>query len=229
METMWLKDSLFAGNTANAFKLGTVLSLGWFWVRGSGCSVLYRGLSLEAVDFEDVLAVAALDAVTIDAPDYIGHDPNTIYFYVVRRANGCGKLERTLGAAVRVVIDANGDLAESQASGVFEATIEQVADSKAMLLWYYCPLGQEAVASSFNVYCDNGTGQIDYQNAIATVSYSGRGIYRYQSSVLGGDAYLFAVRAVDAGAAEEIGFGQLAIEIDAGSPDAVDVLSSELV
>ena len=43
METKFLKAALFGGMTADAFKLGTVLSLGWFWLRTAGCHIIYRG------------------------------------------------------------------------------------------------------------------------------------------------------------------------------------------
>ncbi len=49
MEKGWLREALFGGATCNGFKLGTVLSLGWFWSRVGGCSVLSRG----GRDFED--------------------------------------------------------------------------------------------------------------------------------------------------------------------------------
>jgi len=41
IERFWLREALFNGMTANAFKLGTTLSLGWFWLRIAGCSALY--------------------------------------------------------------------------------------------------------------------------------------------------------------------------------------------
>ena len=54
VERDWLREALFNGMTANAFKLGTTLSLGWFWVRVAGCSVLYRGSSMGEIDFVNI-------------------------------------------------------------------------------------------------------------------------------------------------------------------------------
>ena len=71
METMWLKEVLFAGQTSNAFKLGTVLTLGWFWPRIAGCSVLYRGSSMETIEFENILAVTEADACQVLPPSYV--------------------------------------------------------------------------------------------------------------------------------------------------------------
>ncbi len=121
MERSWLREALFNGMTANAFKLGTTLSLGWFWVRVTGCSVLYRGESSSlvahrsslGVDFTNILVVFNLDTsdgsrATISPPSYIPHNSGSTYFYVVRRFNNCGYQEHTLAAAVKVSIGSNG-------------------------------------------------------------------------------------------------------------------------
>ncbi len=112
MESKFLKDALFAGMTGNAFKLGTVLTLGWFWTRVCGCSALYRGGSMETIDFDDILAVADIEAEQISPPGYLEHDEGTTYFYVIRRVNGGGEQEKSLASAVKVSIDASGNLAE---------------------------------------------------------------------------------------------------------------------
>jgi hypothetical protein len=87
METKWLKEALFTGMTANAFKLSTTLNLGWFWPRVAGCSLLYRGGSMETIDFDNILAVGALYTGQIQTPEYLAHTNNTTHFYVIRRAN----------------------------------------------------------------------------------------------------------------------------------------------
>jgi len=65
IEMSWLREALFNGMTANAFKLGTVLSLGWFWSRTAGCSALYRGYDMEEIDFSNILAVTEQDSCEI--------------------------------------------------------------------------------------------------------------------------------------------------------------------
>ena len=71
MDSAFYKDALFAGMTTNAFKLGTVLHLGWFWPRLNGCSLLYRGDSIETIDFDKIIAVGNSDASEIQPPDYL--------------------------------------------------------------------------------------------------------------------------------------------------------------
>jgi len=229
METKWYKDALFAGMTANAFKLGSVLTSGWFWSRISGCSVLYRGGSMETIDFTNVLAVTELGAETISPPDYVAHENSTTYFYVVRRVNNCGEQEHTLTAAVKVVIDANGDLAAAQPNSIFMTRAEQIADRKVKLLWYYSPIEQKSTPAYFKIYYDNKTGQVDYENEIATVSYVGRRFYSYQSGTLEAGRYLFAIRVQDSDGIKDSSLTKLSISIETESPETIEILSTEAI
>jgi len=211
-ERTWLRDALFNGMTANAYKLGTTLSLGWFWTRVTGCSALYRELSMEQIDFVNLLTVAEQNACTISPPSYLPHNSNSTYFYVVRRFNNCGYQEHTLNAAVKVSIDAGDELEKPQPNNLFSSKAEQVEGNKMQLVWFYCR-----------------TGQIDYENPIATISYQGRKFYRYLSDALEADKYLFAIRAEDADGEENDSSARLSIQLDAENPQPISMLSAEAV
>lgn len=227
MEAKFLKDSLFAGMTNNAFKLGTVLTLGWFWSRITGCTVLYRGSSMEQIDFANILAVGGADACEVSPPSYVQHNSGSTYFYVVRRANNCGQQEYTLAAAVKISIDADGNLAPPQSNDIFGAGAQQVSGSKVQLIWYYCPVEQKTEPVCFKVYYDSRTGQIDYESPIAVICYAGRGFYSYRSDALDAGTYLFAIRAEGAGGVENGSLARIRVQLDAISPDGVDILSAE--
>ena len=229
METKWLKEALYAGMTANAFKLGTVLTLGWFWPRIAGCSVLYRGGSMEQIDFANILTVAEAGAEQISPPNYVTHASISTCFYVVRRANNCGCQEHTLVAAVKVLIDANGELAQPQPNNIFEVKAEQLAGNKIQLVWYYCPVGQKSEPACFKIYYDSGTGQINYENPITTIHYLGRMFYSYQSESLDAGRYLFCIKAEDGVGTECCSLAQIKIQLDTTSPDAVNILSVETI
>lgn len=228
-QKMWLKEALFAGMTANAFKLGTTLSLGWFWMRLGGCSALYRGPEMNQIDFESILTVAEQDAGYISPPGYVPHNSNSTCFYVVRRFNQCGDQEHTLAAAAKLSIDANGGLAEPQPNNVFSSRVESVNGNKIRLTWFYSTLEQQSAPTCFNIYYDNLSGQIDYENPIATVRYEGRKFYSYESDPLTAGRYLFAIRAKDLDGTENSSPALLRIHLQAGNPDAIDVLSIEAV
>ena len=224
----WLKEALFAGMTANAFKLGTTLSLGWFWMRVEGCSALYRGGSMSCIEFESILSVGNPDAGFISPPGCIPHDSSSTYFYVVRRFNRCGIREDTLAGAVKVSIDANGDLAAPQPNSIFSSTAAAEGD-KVRLTWFYSPLEQKSGPMHFNIYCDSRIGEIDYESPIAVVSHKGRRFYSYKSGALTEGRYLFAIRAQDIDGAENGSLGPLRVQVSAASPDAIDIVSVEAV
>jgi len=225
VERQRLVEALFDGMTANAFKLGTVLTGGWFWMRRAGCSALYRGPSMEQIDFANILTVAEQETDSISPPSYMPHHSSATYFYIVRRFNICGYQERTLAAAVKVSIDAQGNLAKPQPNNIFTWRVDQVGGDKTELIWFYCPLKQKSRPARFKVYYDGGTGLIDYQNPIATINYQGRKFYTYQSNTLPAGRYLFAVRTEDADGVENNSLAQLEIQLSTTNPDAIEILS----
>ena len=222
----WLREALFNGMTSNALKLGTTLSLGWFWLRTTGCSALYRGPSMDQIDFMDVLSVASPDAGLISPPGYVAHEFSSTYFYAIRRFNSCGYQERTLGAAEKVRIGADGRLPEPQPNKVLTMSAEQTEGNRMQLAWFYYPLDQKSEPVRFNVYYDNRTGQIDHQTPLASIGYRGPKFYRYRSDTLEPGRYLFSVSVEDANGMESHSSAQLAVQINAASPDSIEILSA---
>jgi len=227
IERQWLTGALFNGMTANAFKLGVVMSCGWFWMRPNGCTVLYRGTAMEKIDFTNIMSVAEQNAESMSLPDYVPQNNSSTYFYVVRRFNNCGYQELTLYAAVKVAIDAEGNLAEPLHNHIFAWRAGQMDGNKAQLVWFYSPLEQKSKPVRFEVYYDGGTGQIDYENPIAAIDYRGRKFYCWQSEALTTGRYLFAVKPEDAGGIQNNSSAKIAIEIVSDTPDAIEILKVE--
>ena len=226
IERQWLREVLFNCVSANAIKLGTALTSGWFWVRVCGCSAIYRGAGMGEVDFTNILALVAQDACEIQPPVYLSHDNSAAYFYVVRRFNHCGCQERTLGAAVKVSIDAGGELAKPQPNNIFGSKAEQVNADKIRLVWFYCPLEQKSRPVCFKIYWDSRTGQVNYENPTAIISYHGRKYYSYQTGELEAGRYLFAIRAEDAEGAANNSLAQSRIELHTKPPDSIAILNA---
>jgi hypothetical protein len=229
IEMSWLREALFNGMTANAFKLGTALSLGWFWSRIAGCSALYRRYNMEEIDFADILAVTELDDCEISPPKYIPHSSSATYFYIIRRFNSCGYQEHTLAAAAKFSIESNGEAAEPKPNKVFDSISGIVDGSKIQLVWFYCPIEQESPPVCFNVYYDNRTGQIDYQNPLAKIDYKGRKFYSFQSGTLEAGKYLFAIRAGGSGKLENSSLAQLKIQLDTTNLNTMNIVRAEAV
>jgi hypothetical protein len=229
IERWWLKEVLFNGVSSNAVKLGAVLTGGWFWVRNCGCTALYRGADMEQIDFANVLSVVEQDAAEIEPPSYLLHKSSLAYFYVVRRFNHCGYEERTLRGSVKVSIDTNGDIARPQPNSIFASRLKQVETDKVQLVWFYCPLEQKSKPVRFKIYTDNRTGQVDYQNPIATVNYRGRKYYNYKTGALQIGRYLFAIRTEDADGVENYSLAQSRAELCSSAPDSITILSAKAI
>ena len=222
-------DSLYEGDSANGARLGMGLTGGDFWPRVAGCSVLYRGFDMNLIDFTNILAVSEAEASEISPLGYVPHDSGSIYFYVIRRVNNCGYEEQTLAAAVKVSIDASGELAQPQPNNIFEERAVQVDGNKVQMVWYYCPIEQQSPPVCFNVYYDAGTGQIDYENPITTISYAGRMFYCYTSDALEAGKYLFAIKIEDAVGTENTSLALIRVELYSGSPADINILSAKAI
>jgi len=224
MERMWLKEALFAGQTAAGYKLGTVLFQGWFWARPSGCCLLYRGAGMDRIDFDDVLAVVDADASEVTVPGYVPHESGETYFYVVRRANCFGRIERTVSAAVRVAIDSAGALVGDRPNCAFEVGIERTGAGGIRLMWWYSPIDQPARPVRFKVFGDGGTGQVDYDDALAVIDYEGSRFYSFESDAFGAGRYLFAVRGEGAGGLGDGSAVQVGVELTGEGAEGIEIL-----
>jgi hypothetical protein len=228
-ETAWLTDALLNGATAQAFKLGTALTRGWFWVRREGCSAIYRGPGLDAVDFGDILDVAEPQAETFTVPTYLAHEPGSTYCYVVRRFNGCGHQELTTAAAVTVSIGLDGKLADPVPNEVFGLEAKPTDGNRIRLRWFYCPLDQKAAPEVFKVYGDGGTGQVDLNTVLATIAYEGRKFYSHHTDVLAVGRYTLVVRAEGLAGAEGVTLATVCCPIAACNPEPATILAAEAI
>ena len=236
MRREWLKEALFAGQTANGFKIGTALTGGWFWTRVNGCRLVYRGENMSAIDFDNVIAVTDPQTDEIAIPDFILHEVNKDYFYVVRCANRCGQIEQTLQAAMKVSIDAQGELEAGKPNSVFGLGIKRETDGSALgsspsrdkqieLVWGYYPIEQESKPDEMRIYSDEGTGEVNYNEPRAFVKYKGKRIYQYKCEIPGSGRYRFAVRAADGEGNEEETTEIVEIETSGRSVEAIEIIN----
>jgi hypothetical protein len=224
MERGWLKEALFAGQTANGFKLGTAMTMGWFWMSINGCRLVYRGGSMETIDFDEPLVVAGPDEKEITLPDFVTHEAGNDYFYVVRNVNQCGRIEQTLKAAVKVTIDEEGGLRGGRPNGVFGLAARQKQDGQAEIVWGYNPIKQAVGPKETRIYSDGGTGQVDYQEPIAAAPYKGRRFYQHKSELPAGGRYRFAVRAADNNGSECESMKIVEIETSQRNVEAIEIV-----
>ena len=220
MEAKWLKGALFAGMTANAFKLGTVLTLGWFWERLSGCHTVYRGQDGN-IDYETIQAVMALGASQVSMPNQ-ALPADTRWHYIRRQVSGCG-LESDDSPVCEVVIDSSGDMISDTPNPPLDLTIEQLSGGKLKLRWRYTRLAEEIAPTGFNIYMDSGSG-FNFDTPTATVPYGlgGMGEFEWISGALThGLLYRFCIRSYRTGGGETRNTDFVAALADSVGPDAI--------
>jgi len=222
-------DSLYEGDSAKGVRLGMGLTGGDFWARCGGCQNLYRGGSMQTIDFTNILATGDICGTVMSPPSWLEHQPSSTYFYVVRRVNCCGVEEHSLCGSVKIVLDGAGELAEPRCNNVFSVKAQQVFCDKVRLLWYYWPIEQDSLPGCFRIYSDGGCGTIDYENAVAEIDYVGQRFYSWQSGSLGGEKYLFCIRAVSQAGVEGEFAGEVRIDLDRTRPEAIEIFHTEVI
>ncbi len=213
-------DSLFGGDSANGVKLCMGITGGDFWARPGGVQLLYAGQD-DDVDFGRIAASSNIDN---DSIEVASGQPLTGRLYVARRANCCGIEEQTLSAAVRAEFDDLGNLVEQSCNKIFTVFAKQIDKSKILLKWFYQPIHQFRKIDKFEIYYDNATGTIDYQNPIGSVNYTGRKFYQFVTGQLVEDSYKFCIRALAADDSDDGFTGQMNIQFNRQSPDGVSIL-----
>ncbi|MFC1783407.1 hypothetical protein ACFL02_07455 [Planctomycetota bacterium] len=173
------------------------LTWGKFWTLRHGCSNLYRGQGhIDNIDFEHILIVSDSKA-KLDLGGDLTHEPDTDYFYAVRRVSGTGKQEQGTQAIVKLSLDENGQRRRSRPNYIRDLRAQPAAEGRIRLCWWYWPLGQQTEPDYFAVYGDGGSGNINYDQALAKVDYGRGNFYSYLSTPgIDGQTYRFSVRSV---------------------------------
>jgi hypothetical protein len=212
----WQREILFNGATANALRLGTALTQGWFWMRRNGCTAVHRGSRLSRVDLSRILYVAEPKAGEISLPTCLSHPPGSTHCYLVRRYDGCGRPEKTTSAATMLRIPADGRSALLRPNAVFGLTGRQTGPVRVRWIWFYCPLDQEATPEQFNLYRADGT-------FVSTVRYGGRRFY----SLEGADLADVVVRPVSGAGVEAHPTTSMIHPIATAAPEPAAILIAE--
>lgn len=222
MESKFFQNAVFIGLSANAIKLGTILTLGQFWVRPSGCHIIYRGQD-GAMNYNDIQAVMNIadEDVFINAQTL---PPNTIWHYIRRQCSDCG-LESPDSPPCIVVINADGDMISNTPNTPVNLIIEQLAGGKLRLRWRYFETGQEVIPTSFKIFMDSGDG-FDFDSPIATVPYRRAVEHSWTSDTLiHGQRYKFIVQSYAANAGQSNNTNFVFAIADAVGPPAANGLT----
>ena len=216
-------DSIFEGDSVNGVKLGMGLTNGDFWPRPNGCQNLYCGGSFCTIDFYNILTVIDIGEKLIEISGF-APEPCEAYLYILRRVNCCGEEEQSLIAAVKVGFDSLGNIIEPCCNNILSVSAEQLEGPRVRLIWYYCPIDQQAECDFFNLYWDDGSGEIDFETVICSKDYTGPRLYCYETSVLTESEYIFCVKAISERAVMNGLSGRIEIQVRDLAPDSIDML-----
>jgi hypothetical protein len=209
------------GYSANATKLGMILTEGRFWSRKQQCHVIYRGPD-GVMDYSRIQAVMPLDGAQVSIP-LQDLPANTEWHYIRRQVSDCG-LESPDSPACIVRIDAEGIMIGSLPNAPTDLRVENAAGGKLVLKWRYVTLNEEIKPLGFHIYVNSGAG-FDYGSIAGTVRYSRQLDYSWMSEAFAhGQLVSFVVRAY-AAAGDEKNTSAVSGTADAEGPAAVTGLT----
>jgi len=209
---------LFEGDCVNGFKLSMGITGGDFWARIGGCKNIYRsdlGETTEDIDFSKVLAVCDIDSNSVELSGMV-HEKGKSYLYAVRSANCAGFEEQGLGGLEKVSFDSDGTIIGKSCNQVSDLNIDQVGSNTVRIVWRYCPINQQAECMGFNIYSDDGCGDIDYSESIGKVEYDRQRSYSLTVEVTEPAKWRFCVGAVSSAGIERMS-SEISLDIVTGS------------
>ncbi len=154
---------------------------------------VYRGLGgIEGIDWEKPVAYLRADQDSIAFNQDLL--PGRRYVYAVRAVSSAGVEECNTCVIIYVQTDDQGNLLPAPLSRPMDLTADVQQGSLLIGFSYYAPLGF-AEADGFDVLGDNGTGQLDLDNPVATVARSQHDRFDFEVSIDSPDtSVLLAVR-----------------------------------
>jgi len=227
METKWLKDSLFNGFTSNGWKLGLVLSQGWFWYRIAGVMALYRGQA-DVFDYDVIVAVMNADASAVTISNQ-ALPANSSWYYIRRHVCECG-LESDDSPTCIVQINSSGEMIGNAPNPPVALTIEGFAGGLIKLKWRYTRINEDVAPTGFNIYMDSGSGfDLDTPEDSVLYGQGGNGEFDWTSDALtNGQLYRFIVRSYRTGAGESQNTNFVAAKADSQGPAAITGLTASI-
>ncbi|MBN1344520.1 MAG: hypothetical protein JXQ73_17655 [Phycisphaerae bacterium] len=213
-----LQLGLTSDGQANAL----TLTLGVFWARCRGGYNLYRWVGDRRPSQPGrIVGAAAAGSLRISSFPYVGHEPSTIYWYLLRAVGG-GGVEETTGHQIRrAEFDADGEYVGPHPNPPRMLQVEPILGGRIRLRWSYDPTDEEVAPGRFLIHNDAGTpGVVDYETVVGSVDYAvGRPLFEWTSEVFPDGARVWwVVRSESPDGVVEDNAVSLATEADASGP-----------
>jgi hypothetical protein len=219
-------DPIHRGFTRAGIANAVTLTHGRSFPRILGGFNLRRGTAPAVID--DLVGASGPDASSIAMFGWVPQAADTTYWFECAAIGGGGVETAAAATAtdpqrVRVRTDGTGAVPSPVPGAPRGLRVDPRAGGVLRVQWTHAVTGHDAQAALFNVYHNNGTGAIDYDTPLATVTaraaMAGLGIYEYVTAAyVDGTTVQFGVRAESAAGDEELNTVTAAGTADATGP-----------
>jgi hypothetical protein len=218
----WLAhyDPIHRGWTPAGIANGVCATAGFFFPRVRGGYNLRRAVDSVPDESDLIVGAAGADDQSIFTFNWVTHQASTHYGYRLTVISGGGVENFDDELIVRTEFDQNGDWVGLRPNSPGDLRVAPSASGKFVLRWTYTPQGQQAEPSTFRIYNNGVSGEIDFDNVVATVDYRmGSLHYSYESAAYEhGTCVKWAVRAASSAGVEEDNENTVLDWVDASAP-----------
>jgi hypothetical protein len=203
----WLDwyDPIHRGWTLKGIANGVCATNGFSFPRIQGGYNLRRAVGELPGPTAAIVGAAGAQATTIRTFPWVSHSADTEYTYRLMAVGG-GGVENVADEVTTVApFDSGGDWVGLRPNAPTDLRVTAASGGKFVLRWTYTREGEQVEPAQFRIYNDAGSGDVDYETVVATVSYR-RGRFHYlalSSAFSDGVRVRWGVRAVSASGVEE--------------------------
>jgi len=225
------RDVIHHGLSRRGVATGLSLSSGRQWIATGGLHLLCRGTEYDDIDTDQPVGAAPAGEASVQQFTWIKQEANTLYYFTVMPV-GAGGVEAVSNDArpqiVSVLTDDDGDAGEPVPAAPHNLRAVAIAGGAFKLAWSYMPAEAGPRVDKFNIYSNDGSGEIDYDTPVDTVdarvSRKGAGEYVFESDPFSHALYVkWGVRAADASDNEEANELTAVAQADAVGPTAHEI------
>lgn len=167
-------DPNYIGFSAHMYALGGAGTYGRELPAFAGCHLLYWGLDTpQNIDWNNPIGAVAMSDANPNkiAPyPYITLPANSKIWFGLRAVGRGGLEEQGVNNLCFIETDGSGVPKPLAPNPPIKLQALTRAGGKILLLWEYNSLNQQIAPSGFKIYHNNGSGAVDYNTPIATVT-----------------------------------------------------------
>jgi len=227
----WLEhyDSVHRGWTPRGIANAVCSTCGFGFPRIRGGYNLYRSAGGVPEAGRVPVGAAGADAGVVRTFPWVTHAAGTTYVYRLTSLNGGGAENIEDEVLCRVAFDAAGGWVGLRPNAVSDLRVTSLSGGRFEVVFCYMREGEQAEPVRFDVYCDGGTGEVDFGSAVGSVGYQrGRLHYTYVSEAFAHDTPVrWSVKAVSAAGVASEACGVVTGRAAAQAPPADPVVFVE--